>query len=314
MAKMTRRGGKRKYDWMQTKLSFQETVVNASSPYADSLYIDVGRCLSLLNRKLVRQGHLYRIKGMRIWSSDDDTFRFKVSTVPTNWVARNAWVKAKALWDEMNSLGSANVGAQSMYPKYHDFKVYMNSGHKTQGSSILPRDVDGQEVSTTSSHWDYSEFSDSGSTSDNYDVKFLGAHDGSPDNFTCVGIIDAYGESRVKPQLNDPVMPTGFATSPWAALFGDDDQTQDILADLDAHNDGPPYPPSIYIGGGTDDGGFGVGTGTVGKSTAAPQGYTVQSFTAPCGLIRVEIDDNDSLESQTIHIDFDVEILGPMDM
>lgn len=309
-----KRGRVKKYDWMQTKISLQETVVNSSSPYSDSLYLDVGRCLSLLNRKLVRQGHLFRIKGMRIWSQDDSAFRFKVSTVPTNWVARNAWVKAKALWDEMNAMASANVGAQSMYPKYHDFKVYMNAAHKSQSGEVLPRDMDGNAVSTTSSHWDYSEFSDSGSTSDNYDVKYLGTHDGSVGNFTCVGLIDAYGESRVKPQLNDPVMPSDFETSPWAALFGDDDQTTDVLEDLDAHNDGPPYPPSIYVGAGDDDGGFVVGTGTCGKNTAAPQGYTVQSFNAPCGLVRIEIDDHNALESHTVHIDFDVEILGPMDM
>lgn len=312
------RNGKKKYDWMQTKLEYQVDATASSSPHADSFYIDVARGLSLVNRKLVRQGQLFRIKGLRVYQADDtDNRRFKVSTVPTNWVARNAWVKAKALWDEMNMMASENVGANSMYPKYHDFKVYFNAGHKTDHASgeVLPCDADGTVVSTTSSHWDYSEFSDSGSTSDNYDVKFLGSHDGSVGNFTCVGIIDAYGESRVKPQLNDPVMPSGFETSPWASLFGDDDQTTDILEDLDALNDGPPYPPSVYVGAGTDDGGFAVITSTPMKTSGAAGGLVGgATFNAPCGLIRVEIDDDGSMTNETVHISFDVEILGPMDM
>ena len=314
-----KRGRVKKYDWMQTKISFQHDVANSSTPYSDSLYLDVGRMLSLLNRKLIRQGQLFRISGMRVWTNDSDTFRFKVSTVPTNWVARNSWVKAKALFDEMNAMSVAQIGGPSAMPRYHDFKVYMNAAHKSQLTTsgaegqIVPTDADANSVDTTGSEWVYSQFGDSGSDSDNYDVKFLGSHDGSAGNYSCVGIIDAYGESRVQPQAVDPILPDGFATSPWAALFGDDDQTTDVMGFLDTDNDAPPYPPATYIGAGSDDGGFTVATGTVGKESGTAI-TTVPAFNAPCGLIRLEIDDSDALETIAIHCSFDVQILGPMDM
>lgn len=309
-----RKGKGRKYDWMQTKLSFQDDVSASGSPHADSLYIDVARCLSLLNRKLVRQGHLFRIKGMRIYSDSNDTFRVKVTTLPTNWVVRNAWVKARALWNKMNAIAAEDAGGSTIYPKYHDFKVYMNAGHKSQGQTIIPVDADGNQVSTVGAEWVYSEYADSGSTSDNYDVKMLGAHDGTSTNYTCVGLIDAYRQSRVQPHSADPMLPGDILTSPWLKLFGDDDQTGDVVTNLNEDNDSPPYPGTIYIGDGADDGGFTVGTCTAGKPATAANITTIPSFVAPLGLIRVEIDDTADMSNVPIHISFDVDILGPMDM
>ena len=321
MARMSR--GKRKYQWMQTKMEYQLSASASSSPHADSFYIDVAMGLSLLNRKLIRQGQLFRIKGMRVYQTGDtNSRRFKVATIPTNWVARNAFVKGKALWDEMNLMASQSVGSTSMFPKYHDYKVYMNAAHKSNYATgddqqiPLPCDADGNEVVTTGSEWIYSKYADSGAASDNYDVKFLGDHDGSygaSGGYTCVSLIKAYGESRVKPQAQDPLLPDDFEESPWALLFGDDDQTHDALEALEGDNNAPPYPPAVYVGSGDDHGGFVVGTGSVAKTSASAL-TTVQAFTAPCGLIRVEIDDDSSMSNEPIHISFDVEILGPMDM
>ena len=114
MARMSR--GKRKYQWMQTKMEYQLSASASSSPHADSFYIDVAMGLSLLNRKLIRQGQLFRIKGMRVYQTGDtNSRRFKVATIPTNWVARNAFVKGKALWDEMNLMASQSVGSTAMF-------------------------------------------------------------------------------------------------------------------------------------------------------------------------------------------------------
>ena len=47
----------KKYDWMQTSVKLKWTEAgSSSSPYSDSVYVDVAQCLSNLNRKLVRQG------------------------------------------------------------------------------------------------------------------------------------------------------------------------------------------------------------------------------------------------------------------
>lgn len=312
-----KRGRVKKYDWMQTKLSFQYTSTASGSPYADSKYYDLGQCLSLMNRKLVRQGNLFRVKNLRVFTNDDKTLRFKVATIPTNWVSRNAWVKGKALWDQMNATALAE-GSMTMLPKYHDYKVYMNSAHKSAGTgdNAIPCDADGNAVSQTGSEWVMSEYADSGSSSDNYDVMFLGQHTGTTSNYTTVGLIEAYRQSRIQPSATDPEWPSDAITSPWFKLFGDADQNSDVLGNLRDDNDAPPYPPARYVGDGAsaDDGGFTVGTGTVGKWTSSPAGFTVPAFNAPCGLFRLEIDDTVAMSNVSIHVSFDVEVLGPMDM
>ncbi len=315
-----RRMKKKKYEWMQTRLNYQVEASAEGSPHADSFYIDVAQGLSLMNRKLIRQGQLFRIKNMKVFQSGDtDNRRVMVSTVPTNWVARNAWVKGKALWDKMNAIATEDLAGTTLYPKYHDYKVYFNVNHRTDvlaGSIPVPCDNDGNAVSTSSAEWVYSEYADSGASSDNYDVKFLGANDtvgGSTDNYLTVGLIDAYRMSRTQPPTGDPVLPSDFKEGPWAQLFGDDEQTNDVLTNLDQDNDSPPYPYNVYIGDGSDDGGFSVGTSGIQK-LGNSVGTTLPTFVAPCGLIRVEIDDDSNMEDEPVTITFDVEILGPMDM
>ncbi len=301
-------------------MNYQLASTASGSPYADSHYIDIAQGLSLLNRKLIRQGQLFKVKGLRVYQADDtDNRRVMVSTVPTNWVARNSWVKGKALWDKMNAVATEDLAGPTLYPKYHDFKVYLNDNHRADvvaGNIPLPCDCDGNAVSISSAEWVYSEYADSGSSSDNYDVKFLGANvtvGGSTDNYLTVGLIDAYRMSRTQPSSTEPTIPSDFKEGPWAQLFGDDDQTNDVLTNLDNDNDAPPYPPSVYIGDGDDDGGFAVGSHATQKAGSGGD-ITFPTFVAPCGLIRVEIDDDGTMTNETVHISFDVEILGPMDM
>lgn len=316
----------KKYDWMETHVKLKWTEAGASaSPYSDSVYIDVANCLSQLNRKLIRQGQLFRIKNFRAYTNDTaPQATIKVGVIPTNWVSRNSWVKAKALWDEMNALGSANIGGMSMYPKYHDFKVYMDYNHYSENlgtadEDLVPVDFNDEEIST--GEWQYAKFHDSGDASDEYVVGMLGEHQGTSGNWSYVGLINAYEESRTRPQatasMNDQTTVTTTEQSPWARLFGDDDQTQDIVNSLQSRNDSPPYDRDYYPGGTTFKAGTVVGfTKLQNLNQSSGTGtFGFPSFVAPCGLIRVEIDGESSTASmQPVHIQFDVDILGPMDM
>ena len=317
MARVRKVKGKKKYDWMQTKLAYQHTASSGSSPYSDSFYFDVAKDASLINRKLVRQGQLFRIKNLKVWTDSLETYRFKVSCIPTNWVVRNAWVKSKALFDEMNEMAYSTIQPQ-MQGKYHDYKIYMNDGHiaQTSANTMIPCDADGTEIGTAGSEWTYAKFQDSGATSDEYNVKMLGTHveagTGANRSFTTVSLIKAYKEGRIRPSQEEPLVPYEFSSSPWVQLFMDDDQTRDILADRSGY-DAPPYQTG-YMVGENEDGGFAVGTGTVGKPSSSPAGFTVPAFNAPCGLFRLEIDDTTNHLNANIHVSFDFEILGPMDM
>ena len=134
MAKVYRgKGGKKKYDWMENHVKLKwvgtdgPSSDSSANQYGDSAYIDVAQHLSLLNRKLIRQGQIFRITNLRVFSQQTtEQLRFKVSVIPRTWMTRNSWVKAKALFDEMNAVAAQNVGGPSVFPKWHDFKVYMD--------------------------------------------------------------------------------------------------------------------------------------------------------------------------------------------
>jgi len=325
---MARRKARRmnKYDWMQTQVKLKWTEAGASSgAFSDSVYVDVAKCLSVLNRKLVRQGQLFRIKNFRAYTNDTSpNATIKVGALPTNWVTRNSWVKAKALWDEMNAMATDNIGGSTIYPKYHDFKIYMDYNHYTENLGSADEDllpVDFNDVQIAQGDWDYSAFADSGDSSDEYWVGMLGPHQGSTGAWTYVGLINAYEESRARPQLSatmtDQTTEPHTELSPWARLFGDDDQTVEVVTDLQNKNDAPPYDRDDYPGGTTFANGSVVGftrlqhlNATFGTGTSS-----LPSFVAPCGLIRIEIDgESSTADMQGVHISFDVDILGPMDM
>ena len=316
--------GKTKYDWFENhvKLRWNEAEGVSASSFADSLYIDVAQHLSAINRKMVAQGQIFRISNMRLWSHHTaEQLRFKVGIIPRTWMTRNSYVKAKALWDEMNALATTNVGGSSVYPKWHDFKVYMDTSHRLQPATDtpLPSDVDDNIVG--SGEWLYSQYSDSGTVADNYYVHMLGDHTqqaGSDDNFTSVGIIQAYQESRVKLTAPLPLLPTTMDRSPWGRLFGDDDQTGDVFDRLESDNDMPPYHADNYVGATSMPQGIQIAVGTLPNlnNDKGIGAVRVPTFEAPLGLIRLEIDDVNAFDASTngIEITFDVEILGRMDM
>ena len=329
---LTKYKGKTKYRWMENHVKLKWITAHmGTSPYSDSVYIDTAQCLSLLNRKLVRQGQIFRIRNMKFFTNDTSpNSTIKVGVIPRNWVSRNAWVKGKALWDELNATAAADVGASSIYPKWHDFKVHMDYNHYTEISdgsiadaNLLPVDFDDDAI--TAGEWEYAKFSDSGSSSDDYFVGMLDDHSGSSGAWGYVGMIQAYGESRTYPQADatqsDELIPATLATSPWARLFGDDDQTSKVITDLSNKNDSPPYSRANYIGGSDFDDGTCVGfTRVQSLSNVTGTGiFGVSSFDAPCGLIRIEWDAEEDAGNdpptnpQPMHIQFDVDILCAMD-
>ena len=140
---------------------------------------------------------------------------------------------------------------------------------------------------------------------------------GNDSNWTSVGIIQAYKESRAKQPASSPTLPSNMDESPWGRLFGDDDQTTDVFDDLESNNDQPPYQDA-FIGGAEFVGGLQVGVGTLSNTNndKGTQAVRLPNFVAPCGLIRLELDDTNSFDTTAtgIEIHFDVEILGKMDM
>lgn len=295
----------------------------SSAIYADSAYIDVAQCASIVNRKLIRQGQMFRIKNLRAYTQDNAPSQvdLRVSVIPRVWPFFNGYKKARAMWHKMNASMTDGL-SPSVYPKYHDFKVFMNESHYTNhlvsgDTNLLP--VDGDNVAVPAGEWIYSQFSDAGSTSDNYYGHVLGDHGGSSSNWTSVGLIEAYAQSRAKPKDDvtgtDGETPTNILTSPWSRLMDDSDQSSDVVTNLLADNDSPPYDRSNYAGGaGSFEGGINVfksrlqnNGGFIGTGN-----MSVPVFDAPLGLIRIELDAEESMTISDLHIGFEWEIIGEL--
>ncbi len=324
---------KAKYDWgktssskyqkFETDLTFKFDLTNDTQ---ESFYVDTAQCLSLINRKLVRQGHVFKISNMRAWSHDGDAeFRdFQVSALPRTWMMFNSYKKARSLWNQMNleaidALGSGNL------PKYYDFKVYydmehFDNQHNSDGGDItenlLPVDQDGNAM--TAGEWVYSKYESSAAADGSrgsleWNCHMLGTHataagvaEGSsgrdlPADGGSVGLILAYQQSRgaaFTDQDQAGLDQQVDADSPWGSLFSGDPQDQEVLTDLDADNDGPPYPADYAGGVIMPEGRSIANTYLDGGDSSSYTPTRIPTFEAPLGLIK--FDTNRRLSSADI--------------
>ena len=279
-----------------TRLSFE-----ASGP--QTKFIDIGLALSAINRKFYRAGLYYYINSVEVYNNE--TGVIDMHTLPDSWVTKNAWNRGFQLFQKMNSMVNpplSNVGR----PKYHDFKVYFNTMHRTNGS-LLPStyDVNSAATQRTADDWVYSEFVSADSDgdldpdnpqqlnqeADNFNVHMLGGHNGSVDNWNSVGLIKSYAESRNTVQLTSPNDNQIDITDPLMNIFdfSSEEQMNDIVTNLMEDNDAPPYDYNNYIGEtnasmqhvvriGTE-----VGVGRIGRASG---------FCAPFGLICIDPDNS----------------------
>ena len=121
-------------------------------------YIDVAQCLSIVNRKLFRQGMVYGIESLEFTygapAATIDTVKVDVSVAGDTWSVHNAHVKGEALWNEMNELVLEDN--PSIQGKWHDYKVFLDGDHRTNVVSagipnLTPLDYLGGE-------WEYSDY------------------------------------------------------------------------------------------------------------------------------------------------------------
>ena len=335
---------KAKYDWgrstnkryqkLETRISTKLSATASSEPYADSGYIDIAQCLSIINRKLVRQGQVFKVKGMTLYSKDESpATTFKVGVLPRTWPMFNAYRKARSLWLEQAQMAFSTVGSGNM-PKYLDFKVLADVKHvlnKQAGTDLLlPMDFDENMVTMTDVDWDYSKFHDANSTSDEFTMHMVGPHlleDGTSSSaaineagtLDSAGLILSYQQSRGVVNLNQDS--TGSVQQTNAALqrgpFGriityGDDQIHDIIDSHTSENDNPPYDSDEYAYGGSEL--RELVTVSTGRIPQKAQGvvHRLPAFEAPCGLVRVEVDAGSALSAEEVEIHFDTEIIGPM--
>ncbi len=271
-----------------------------------SEYIDLSQCASLVNRRFYRQGLNWAVAGISVFT-DGGTGIVSVSKIPDTWVASNAWEKGFRTWIKMQN--EALDEADSVKPKFNDFKVYMDSDHHAAGvaSNLLPVTADG--TSYTAGTWDMSEmviptWGDPGA-SKNRDIIWTGANypGAGASGLDAVSLIEGYAASRGLPDIRDPNTPADAADAAgnnpenWiSATFSEaTDQDADVLADLISDNTQAPYPfendginlDTMYPGGANQAPGpevhdeVLVTTTTIGGKTSIP------GTNFPGGLIKI---------------------------
>ena len=225
-------------------------------PLADTTsdFIDLSQCASILNRRFYRQGLNWAVASFEFITPGPFTGEISISKIPDTWVASNAWMKGFSTWQKMNN--EALEEAESVKPKFLDFKVFMDSDHHLAGSAanLLPL---GRSGVATPGEWEYSQFvipvgtASPGATGDR-EIIWTGANypGVGASGQDAVSLIEGYAASRGLPDILDPNTPEdaasvdGFNPQNWlSAVFNEGtDQTEDVLESMIDENNLAPYP------------------------------------------------------------------------
>ncbi len=276
----------------------------------EQFFIDLSQCASLLNRRFYRQGLNWAVASIKAVTSGDGVLY--TQKMPNTWTMSNAWHKAFAAWQKMNR--DAVAEAESVRPRFLDFKIYANERHHAKGFStnLLPTnfytDPAGAVVlnPATEGEWLASKFvvpDAPGGSVNNFEVIATGgSYPGAgASTLNAVSLIEGYASSRALPDVVDPNVPDDLADANgptpenWlGALFNEGtSQVDQVLDDMRTENDQAPYPyendgihgDTMYPGGAnqlrgleTHDVSFVTPT-TIGGSTR------IAGSNFPCGLM-----------------------------
>ena len=268
-----------------TRLSFELTGSTVS-------YIDLARALSIVNRKMFRQGLYYYINSVEVYDNEDAVV--DLFTAPDNWVTRSAHRRGKAIFDEMNE--EAIKAAGNLYGKYHDFKVYLNKEHRNSSGSMSPAlyGATGVGLAQSVGEWTYSKLvskqlhSDGTNVADEFNVHICGQHATESGNkFDSVSLIKSYADTRVRaPSNGNPTVDPNLVQDPLYQLFdgSTENQVDTVVFNLDEDNDETPYQNDVYVGELANSLQHAARLHTIQTSGRV---NTAAGFCAPCGLIMV---------------------------
>lgn len=275
-----------------TDLFFTADVANQGDSRS---YIDTARELSKINRRLYQQGRMYGYQGLTfIWRGNTQgtvaTIEVSVRTAGNTWITHNAFVKGKALWDEMQDLVLDDN--PSVKGKWHDYKIQL-AGSQSGPRTLSVKDGAGNDVA--GGEWAYSKY-----VMPQHDVQMTGPGAGTPeaaeeltalligdDTATKRSLVKAYQESRATVQSVDPNVPAELSTSFFNLLTDSGSQEPELADVIEGENDEPPYDADEYIGGAVNAS-VPMTVGYAAVSNAEVDGR-IGPFVAPCGLLEIDI-------------------------
>lgn len=249
-----------------------------------SAFIDLGRDLSRVNRRLYRQGRDYHVKKITVVSSDTPNGgnRISFSTVHDTWVTRNAWRRGFETFKKMQTEATKGISGD-VKGTWHDFKVYLSPDHRT-GTLLNPLDNGGNQWDA--GEWIYSKLvtPDGTTGADEFELTLIGDHVGAAGSRTSVGLIRSYGESRATVQGTDPNVTGNASDDPLVNIFDYGTIIDEVIDDMESHGDAPPYDTTNYPGGANN----GQKPSVVQDTCIVDGKSVVGGFNAIAGLIEVE--------------------------
>jgi len=284
-----------------------QTLAFALPDGAATSTIDLSQCASLINRRFYRQGINWAVAGFKVISPSGATGALSVAQLPNTWILSNSWEKSFRAWSKMNR--EAISEAQSIRPKFLDFKIYADADHHSAGyaMNLLPVDLLGNPY--TEGQWVSSKFviPKTNGTDDtiSHEIVAVGANypGTGASGLNAVSLIEGYAASRALPDILDPNMPDDALLASGStpqnylgALFNEGtDQTADVIEDMRFDNKIAPYP---FENDGTNldtmyPNGANQGPTLQYHDSAIVSGTTIGGVTYlkggnfPCGLIRI---------------------------
>jgi hypothetical protein len=213
-------------------------------------------------------------------------------------------MKSYSLWKRQQDEALAESESQEAAGRFRDFKIFMEEGHHVGANLLAPISVGpgrfpmigaqgletGPEV-LPPEEWGYTQIvipNDAGVAGDTqeYLLHMVGGDHNNPS--ASKGMITGYANSRSFPQSPDPVSPV-VANSWMQQMFDVGETSDEVLSNAQFKNDELPYDQDAYPGGASnfielESQGYNNNQSTVGVNT-----WSTGPFTAPCGLIRVDL-------------------------
>jgi len=267
-------------------------VIPAGSDANNPVFIDLFKDLSMVNRKLFRQGHVLGIESVDYLftpSAAYDVVNIAAATAGDSWPVHNAHTKGEALWNEMQQLVLEDN--PSVKGKWADYKVYMDGQHFATGN-LDPLDAAGNPY--LPGQWGYTQYvmpqhvvdpvTGQPILADQTFAHLLGDDVGIPGALDSVGLVKAYQDSRATVHADNPNVPAGMSTSFFNLLTDSGSQEPELADVIELENDDPPYNLDNYPGGPAN-----APVPVITELSAAFNGSpnaVLTSFVAQCGLIK----------------------------